>query len=132
MSIFGSIASAIFGKKTPGATPLAPGAPASAGTATAGGAPATGKAMTQAEVEAMIKKIADGQSERLDWQRSIVDLMKLLKLDSSLTARKQLAQELGYKGSLDGSAEMNVWLHQRVMTKLAESGGVVPESLKHA
>ena len=145
MSIFGSIASAIFGKgKTAGVTPLAPGAPgkpvapaapgkpAPQGTATAGGAPATGKAMTQADVEAMIRKIADTQSERLDWQRSIVDLMKLLQLDSSLSARKQLAQELGYKGSLDGSAEMNVWLHKQVMTKLAESGGVVPESLKHA
>src|SRR6478736_9492856 len=128
MSIFGSIVSAIFGKgTTPGATPLAP-----QGTATVGGAPATGKAMTQAEVEAMIKKVADGQSEKLDWQQSIVDLMKLLKLDSSLSARKQLAQELAYKGSLDGSAEMNIWLHKQVMTKLAESGGVVPESLKHA
>jgi hypothetical protein len=89
-----------------------------------GGAPATGKAMTETEVEGMIKKIADGQSEKLNWQQSIVDLMKLLKLDSSLTARKQLAQELGYKGSLDGSAEMNIWLHKEVMTKLAESGGV--------
>jgi hypothetical protein len=136
MSIFGSIASAIFGKgNTPGATPLAPGAPsapAPQGTATVGGAPATGKTITQAEVEAMIKKIADGQSEKLNWQQSIVDLMKLLKLDSSLSARKQLAQELGYKSSLDGSAEMNIWLHRQVMTKLAESGGVVPESLKHA
>ena len=136
MSIFGSIASAIFGKKAPAATapgaPGAPAAPAPKGTATAGGAPAGGTAMTQAEVEGMIKKIADGQSEKLDWQQSIVDLMKLLKLDSSLTARKQLAQELGYKGSLDGSAEMNIWLHKEVMTKLAESGGVVPESLKHA
>jgi len=139
MSIFGNIASAIFGKgKTPGATALAPGAPgapgspAPQGTATASGAPATGKAMTQADVEAMIKKIADGQSEKLNWHQSIVDLMKLLKLESSLTARKQLAQELGYKGSLDGSAEMNIWLHKQVMTKLAESGGVVPDSLKHA
>jgi len=135
VSIFGNIASAIFGKgKTPGATPSAPGAPsapAPQGTATVGGAPATGKAMTQAEVEGMIKNIADGQREKLDWQRSIVDLMKLLKLDSSLSARKQLAQELGYQGSLDGSADMNIWLHKQVMIKLAESGGVVPESLKH-
>ena len=149
MSIFGNIASAIFGHKSavgttaavqPGApaakaTPTAaaqPGAPAAKTTPTPGATPATGKAMTQAEVEAMIKKIADGQSEKLNWQQSIVDLMKLLKLDSSLTARKQLAQELGYKGSLDGSAEMNIWLQKEVMTKLAESGGVVPESLKHA
>ena len=56
--------------------------------------------------------------------------MKLLKLDSSLSARKQLAQELGYSGTLDGSAEMNLWLHRQVMTKLAESGGKVPDSLK--
>ena len=136
MSIFGSITSAIFGKgKTSGASSLAPGAPAAPapqGTATAVGAPATGKAMARAEVEAMIKKIADDQSEKLNWQQSIVDLMKLLKLDSSLGARKQLAQELGYKGSPDGSAEMNIWLHKEVMTKLAESGGVVPESFKHA
>ena len=56
--------------------------------------------------------------------------MKLLKLDSSLSARKQLAQELGYSGALDGSAEMNLWLHRQVMTKLAESGGKVSDSLK--
>jgi len=80
----------------------------------------------------MIEKIAQQQDEDLDWNESIVDLMKLLKLDSSLNARKQLAQELGYKGALTGSAEMNIWLHQQVMQKLAESGGVVPESLRHA
>jgi len=56
--------------------------------------------------------------------------MKLLKLDSSLNARKQLAEELGYTGALDGSADMNIWLHRQVMIKLAESGGEVPESLK--
>ena len=88
MSIFGSIASAIFGKgKTSGASSVAPGAPAAPapkGTATASGAPATGKAVSQAEVEAMIKKIADGQGEKLNWQQSIVDLMKLLKLEPSL------------------------------------------------
>jgi len=78
----------------------------------------------------MIQKAVGAQSEDLDWKKSIVDLMKALKLDSSLAARKQLAQELGYKGALDGSAEMNVWLHQQVMTKLAEGGGMVPASLK--
>jgi len=88
--------------------------------------------MTRAQVDDMIKKIADQQREELDWRRSIVDLMKLLKLDSGLNARKELAQELGYKGALTGSAEMNVWLHEQVMQKLAESGGVVPDSLRHA
>jgi hypothetical protein len=88
--------------------------------------------MSRAEVEAMIEKVAAVQDEKLNWKQSIVDLMKLLKLDSSLTARKQLAQELGYTGALDGSAEMNNWLHNQTMTKLAESGGKVPDSLKHA
>jgi len=137
MSIFGSIASAIFGKsKAPGTT-AATGSTTSTGTTTTASAgPAAapgatpGKAMTIDQVNAMIQNIAAGQHEDLDWKRSIVDLMKLLKLDSSLGARKELAQELGYTGALNGSAEMNIWLHQQVMTKLAESGGVVPDSLK--
>ena len=86
--------------------------------------------MTTAEVEAMIAKVAAGQKEKYDWQKSIVDLMKLLNLDISLNSRKELAKELGYTGALDGSAEMNVWLHKQVMTKLAESGGKVPDSLR--
>src|SRR5262249_61426049 len=81
-------------------------------------------------VESILAKLADEQDEDLDWKTSIVDLMKLLKLDSSLGARKQLAQELGYTGALDGSAAMNVWLQKQVMTKLAESGGKEPDSLK--
>src|SRR5262245_48239170 len=122
MSVFGSIMSAIF--KTGNTAALAPGSPAAksaaagaAPTATApAGAPA-GKPMTRAEVEAMVQKIADAQDEQYNWRQSIVDLMKLLKLDSSLNSRKQLAQELGYTGALNGSAEMNIWLHQQVMTK---------------
>jgi hypothetical protein len=79
----------------------------------------------------MIQKVADTSGHKdYNWKQSIVDLMKLLKLDSSLAARKQLAQELGYKGALDGSAEMNIWLHKEVMAKMMESGGVVPDSLK--
>lgn len=130
MSIFGNIVSAIFGTKpaAPATQSAAPGSSAPSGSP-AGYAP-TGKPMSKQEVEAMIEKIADAQDEDLNWQQSIVDLMKLLKLDSSLGARKQLAKELGYTGALDGSAEMNIWLHKQVMTKLAESGGKVPESLK--
>jgi hypothetical protein len=128
MSIFGSIVSAIFGTKPAGTASAAPSGGSSA--APSGGAGGAGKPMSKAEVEAMIEKIADAQDEDLNWEESIVDLMKLLKLDSSLGARKQLAKELGYTGALDGSAEMNVWLHKQVMTKLAESGGKVPESLK--
>jgi hypothetical protein len=88
--------------------------------------------MTKDELDAMIEKLADQADEDYNWQESIVDLMKLLKIDSSLNARKQLAQELGYKGALNGSAEMNLWLHKQVMAKLAEGGGKVPDSLKHA
>jgi hypothetical protein len=86
--------------------------------------------MTRKELEAYIEKIDDAQKEDLNWRESIVDLLKLLKLDSSLAARKELAQELGYTGPLTGSAEMNIWLHKQVMTKLAEGGGKVPDSLK--
>ena len=133
MSVFGSIVSAIFGSKhAPGATPssgTSSGPSASAGTSTpADGAAA--KPISRADLEAILKKLDDDQDEDFEWGKSITDLMKLLKLDSSLGARKQLAKELGYTGALDGSAEMNVWLHKQVMTKLAESGGKVPDSLK--
>jgi hypothetical protein len=143
VSVFGSIVSAIFGSKhganvapAPGGTaapPSSPGATASAGAAPTTGASPSSSTITpisRADVEAILKKLHDEQREDFDWRKSIVDLMKLLKLDSGLAARKQLAQELGYSGALDGSAEMNVWLHKQVMTKLAESGGKVPDSLK--
>ena len=157
MSVFGSIVSAIFGSKHAASVTAAAGSsapPPSAGSAkgasapspspspapAAGASPASAEASTvsataaktisKADVEAILAKLADDQAEDYDWKRSIVDLMKLLKLDSGLGARKQLAQELGYTGALDGSAEMNVWLHKQVMTKLAESGGKVPDSLK--
>ncbi len=126
MSIFGNIVSAIFGSK-PAPTAATSGSAATSGYA--GASPAAAP-MSRLEVEAVIEKIAAKQGEDLDWQESIVDLMKVLKLDSSLGARKQLAKELGYTGALDGSAEMNIWLHRQVMTKLAESGGKVPENLK--
>ena len=143
MSIFGKLVSAIFGSSTTAAPaptswgpsaakPASPGSPATPTTSpTAGAAPgATGKPMSRSELEALINTTASQQAEDLKWRESIVDLMKLFKLDSSLGARKELAKELGYTGALDGSAEMNVWLHQQVMIKLAESGGKVPENLK--
>ena len=68
--------------------------------------------------------------EKLDWRRSIVDLMKLLGLDSGLAARKELARELGYSGSTTDTATMNIWLHKQVMVKLAANGGKVPDELK--
>ena len=142
MSVFGSIVSAIFGSKHAESVTGAAGssarssarsaAPSSAPSAAAGPSTvsAAAKPISKADVEAILTKLAADQKENLDWNRSIVDLMKLLKLDSGLGARKQLAQELGYTGALDGSAEMNVWLQKQVMTKLAESGGKVPDSLK--
>jgi len=138
MGIFANIASAIFGSKhaagvTAAAGPSSPSPSSPTTSASAGaaaGATAAAKPISKADVEAILAKLADEQDEDYDWKRSIVDLMKLLKLDSGLGARKQLAQELGYTGALDGSAAMNVWLQKQVMTKLAESGGKVPDSLK--
>ena len=82
------------------------------------------------DVEAVLTKLASQNKEKLDWRSSIVDLMKLLDLDSSLSARKELAKELNYTGDTNNSAGMNVWLHKQVMIKLAENGGKVPDSLK--
>jgi 3-oxoacyl-ACP reductase-like protein len=144
MSIFGSIVSAIFGSKhasqsqpttttttSAGASPTpSAGSPAAKTASPAGASAPAAQPMSRPELEALIAKTVAAQDEKLDWRQSIVDLMKALKLDSSLGARKQLAQELGYSGALDGSAEMNTWLHRQVMTKLAESGGKVPDSLR--
>jgi Domain of unknown function (DUF3597) len=128
MSIFGSIANAIFGTAK-AATAAVAGAATAATSAVTGGSKPT--PMTRAEVEAMIQKKADETGRtNYNWKQSIVDLMKLLDLDSGLPARKQLAQELGYTGKLDGSAEMNIWLHKQVMAKLMASGGVVTEDLR--
>jgi hypothetical protein len=87
--------------------------------------------MAPVDVAAVLDKLDEKSDEDLDWRVSIVDLMKLVKLDSSLKARKELAQELGYTGDTGDSAKMNVWLHKQVMTKLAENGGVVPKELTH-
>lgn len=128
MSIFGSIVNAIFGTAKAASDAVAGTVSAATAAVTGGSKPAP---MSRDQVEAMIQKIAaDTGRTNYNWKQSIVDLMKLLDLDSSLNARKQLAQELGYTGELNGSAEMNVWLHKQVMAKLMESGGVVPESLK--
>jgi uncharacterized protein DUF3597 len=130
MSIFGNIMSAIFKSESPA------GAPPSVATASSapGAAPSAASAapVTQVDVAAVLTKLAGQSREKLDWRKSIVDLMKLLNLDSSLAARKQLAQELNYAGDMNDSASMNVWLHKQVMQKLAENGGKVPPELKAA
>ena len=85
---------------------------------------------SQVDVEAVLTKLMTQTKEKLDWRKSIVDLMKLLGLDSSLVARRELAKELHYAGDTNDSAIMNIWLHKQVMIKLAENGGKVPDSLK--
>lgn len=88
------------------------------------------KDMSSLEVEVALNKLAQQAPERLNWRTSIVDLLKLLKLDSSVAARKKLADELGYTGNdTDGSAEKNVWLHKRVLAEVAKHGIKVPSSL---
>jgi hypothetical protein len=114
----------------PSSTGTAPPPSAAASPSAAAPTATAAKPISRADVEEILKKLADEQREQFEWKTSIVDLMKLLKLDSGLGARKQLAQELGYTGALDGSAEMNVWLHKQVMIKLAEGGGKVPDSLR--
>ncbi len=73
--------------------------------------------------------MAAKNSEKLDWKRSIVDLMKLVGMDSSLSARKELAHDLNYSGDTNDSATMNIWLHKEVMRKLAANGGKIPQTL---
>lgn len=86
----------------------------------------------EVDVSAILTSMAKNKSEKLNWKTSIVDLMKLLDLDSSLTARKELARELKFNGNTEDSATMNIWLHKQVMQKLAENGGKVPaELLRH-
>jgi 3-oxoacyl-ACP reductase-like protein len=130
MSIFGKIKDAIFGKKKeaePAAAPAAPAAPP-AGTA-APAAPAAPVAISDVDVVAILSDTAAKSGSTLNWKTSIVDLMKLLGIESSLDNRKELAKELGYTGALDGSAEMNIWLHKAVMRELAKNGGKVPADL---
>jgi len=117
MSIFGNIMGAIFGKGS---------SQASASPTAAPGAP---PAQT-VDVAAIVDKAAASKGEKLAWRTSIVDLMKALDLDSSLTARKQLASELKYTGDTNDSATMNIWLHKQIMGKLAANGGKLPGDIK--
>lgn len=90
-------------------------------------APVSGSASF--DVGASLEAMSAGSKEKLNWRTSIVDLMKLLKIDSDITNRRALAHELGYTGDLNDSATMNTWLHKAVMQKLAENGGTVPANL---
>lgn len=134
MGIFTNIYNKIFhhGEEAKPAAPATPAAPAPAAPAPAAAAPAPAAAPAQAvDVEAVLTSLAEKNPEKLNWRTSIVDLLKLLQLDSSLASRKELAQELHFTGDTNDSASMNIWLHRQVMTKLAENGGKVPDALKN-
>jgi Domain of unknown function (DUF3597) len=131
MSIFGNIMSAIFGHSTAQAQPKPyTGNTAAAPSASSAPTSPSTAPQSQVDVEAVLNKLASENREKLDWRKSIVDLMKLLKLDSSLSARQELAKELHYSGDTKDSAAMNIWLHKQVMIKLAENGGKVPDELR--
>ncbi|CAN7593959.1 DUF3597 domain-containing protein [Agrobacterium genomosp. 3] len=137
MSFFDKIKNAIFGKAeaapqtsapagtpTTAASPAAPAQPASPAP-TASAPASTGSVDVASILDAAVKK----NGQKLDWKHSIVDLLKALDLDSSLSARKELAGELGYTGDTSDSATMNIWLHKAVIKKLSENGGKVPADL---
>jgi len=128
VSIFNNILAKIFPPSHPAVVASSP--PASAAPATSGAAPAStpARAAPPVDVESVISRMPGAAS--LNWKTSIVDLLKVLGLDSSLEARKQLAHELGYGGNTQDSAAMNIWLHEEVVSKLAANGGKVPESMK--
>ena len=141
MGLLSNLMSKIFSHASPtaAATSSAPAAPTTApSTATAqpAASPATAPAMAapaappkSVDVAAILDGLAASNPEKLDWKKSIVDLMKLVGMDSSFGARKQLAKELNYTGDPNDSASMNVWLHKQVLIKIAENGGKVPEEL---
>ena len=151
MGLFNNLMSKIFGHAAPAdakgaqttvADPTASGIkpagataqPISASASSVGaGAPAAQATAVAAppvvDVAAVLNDMARKNPEKLDWRKSIVDLMKLVGMDSSLGARKQLATELHYTGDMNDSASMNVWLHKQVLVKLAEYGGKVPPEL---
>ena len=137
MSIFGKIMSAIFGTKADAATPgtaapaggSAPAAGSTSGGTSVGGA--TAAPAQSVDVAPILDKAVAAKGEKLEWRTSIVDLMKALDIDSSFSARKELAKELGYTGDSNDSASMNIWLHKQVMTKFAANGGKLPPEIKH-
>ena len=127
MSIFGNLMSKILGHSARAAEAKVNAANAASPSAPAPAAPAASP--EPVDVEAVLEGMAANSTQKLDWRNSIVDLMKLVGMESSLTERRDLAKELGYTGDTNDSATMNIWLHKEVLRKLAENGGKVPASL---
>ncbi|MDB5468841.1 MAG: hypothetical protein JWR84_401 [Caulobacter sp.] len=125
MGIFSNILGKIFGHKTKTAPSAAPTPQAQPTPAPQAQAPAP----RTVDIEAVLEDMAQDNAQKLNWRTSIVDLMKLVGMESSLQERKELADELGYSGDKTDSAAMNIWLHKAVLRKLAENGGKVPASL---
>jgi len=125
MGLFSNLLSKVFGQQT-AATSTPP--PAAAGAPAVASSGSTSPAAT-VDVTAILDDLAAKNSEKLDWRRSIVDLMKLVDMDSSLASRKELAKDLNYTGDTSDSAKMNIWLHKEVIRKIAENGGKVPKEL---
>jgi hypothetical protein len=125
MSILGSLLSKIIGHSARAAA----AEENSANAATATAAAPTATAPAPVDIEAVLEGMASTSKQKLDWRHSIVDLMKLVGIDSSLTNRKALATELGYTGDMSDSASMNIWLQKQVLKKLSENGGKVPADL---
>lgn len=128
MSIFSRLKDKLFGTKVPDApAPAAPSAPATP--AASAGASTPAPVIPLLDVEAVLKFMASQRSEKLNWETSIVDLMKLLGMESSLSERRELADELGFTGDKQDTATMNMWLHKEVMKQFAANGGRVPASM---
>jgi hypothetical protein len=127
MSIFGNIMGAIFGTKA-GAAPASGG---SASSANSSASPSAAPSSTGVDIAPILDNAVAAKKEKLEWRTSIVDLMKALDIDSSLSARKELAKELNYTGDTNDSAGMNIWLHKQVIAKIAANGGKVPADLRH-
>lgn len=131
MGILANIFAKIFPSSHPAATTTGPTTTPGGSTTVAAGTTTASPAMPQVDVHQVLTDMASKNPEKLNWETSIVDLMKLLGLDSSITHRKELATELHYTGDMNDSATMNTWLHKEVMRKLAESGGSTPPELMH-
>jgi Domain of unknown function (DUF3597) len=132
MSVFANILEKILGSsKSTGSAPSSEHAPHTVPEQTPAPAGASSPVPPQqVDVAAVLDSAAAASGQELDWRKSIVDLMKALKLDSSLPARQELAKELHYTGDMHETAKMNVWLHVQVMRRLAENGGKLPEDLR--
>jgi 3-oxoacyl-ACP reductase-like protein len=132
MSVLGTIISRVFGHESAAAAaPATPATAPAAPAATAAPSAPAAAASNPAAAQAVLEQLAAKNPQKLDWQHSIVDLMKLVHMNPTLEARRELAKELGYTGDTSDTATMNVWLHEQVMAKLAENGGGVAQNLLH-